>query len=234
MKGRERESGLAPPRLPPIEGPHIGSDEAGKGDYFGYLVVAAVCVEPEQEEVLRRIGVRDSKRVADSVARRMAADLKSLIPFDVVRISPRRYNELYAELSNLNRLLAWGHARAIENVLERAPAALVVSDQFGDEQFLREALMRKGRQVTLVQTPRAEQDPAVAAASILARAVFLETLEALSARVGTALPKGATHVKDVARELYRRGGENLLREVAKLHFRLTRQLREADHGRPEP
>jgi ribonuclease HIII len=233
MTGRRREDLSAISGLPAVQAPHLGSDEAGKGDYFGYLVVAAVYVEPDHESMLHQMGVRDSKRVADGVARRLAAEIKSAVPFDVVRISPRRYNELYAEFRNLNRLLAWGHARAIENLLERAPARLVVSDQFGDEQFLREALMAKGRQVRLVQTPRAEQDAAVAAASLLARAVFLETLDALSARVGLQLPKGSTHVIDAARELYRRGGEGLLGEVAKLHFRVTRQVSALERPRHE-
>jgi len=207
-------------------GGRIGTDEAGKGDYFGYLVVAAVYLEPHHEDALRAIGVRDSKRMSDGAARRAAHAVKAQVPCDVVRISPRRYNELYIKLRNLNRLLAWGHARAIENLLERAPARVVISDQFGDEQFLQQALMRKGRQVRLVQMPRAEQDVAVAAASILARAEFLDTLEALSRRVGVTLPKGSTHVIETAKELWRRGGDELLGEVAKLHFRVTRQAHE--------
>jgi len=223
----EKRRNPALPRLstPLIEGAHIGTDEAGKGDYFGYLVIAAAYLEPQQAESLRELGVRDSKRMSDASVRKAAGQIKDKFPHDIVRISPRRYNELYAELRNLNRLLAWGHARAIENLLQRSPATLVVSDQFGDEQWLREALMRKGRQVTLLQTPRAEQDLAVAAASVLARAVFLETLDALSTRIGIRLPKGSTHVMDTARELWRRGGEELLSEVAKLHFRVTRSLR---------
>ena len=211
---------------PGIEGPHIGTDEAGKGDYFGYLVVAAVFVEPPQHDALRQMGVRDSKHMSDGAVRKAAKAVKAALPFDVVRISPRRYNEMYQEVRNLNHILAWGHARAVENLLERCPARLVLSDQFGDEQWLRDALMQKGRQVTLVQTPRAEQDAAVAAASVLARAVFLETLEQLSRRIGVTLPKGSTHVIEVARQLYRRGGEALLGEVAKLHFRVTREARQ--------
>jgi ribonuclease HIII len=220
-----------PPASPdaPV-GPRIGTDEAGKGDYFGHLVVAAVHVEPGQEESLRALGVRDSKRMADSVARRLAGEIKARAASDVVRISPRRYNELYAKLRNLNHLLAWAHARAIENLLARAPAPLVISDQFGDEQWLRQALMRRGRHVLLVQTPRAEQDLAVAAASVLARAAFLEGLEALSARVGLTLPKGATHVTGAARQIWLRGGEELLGEVAKLHFRVTQKLRQGEPG----
>lgn len=217
-------AGAGPPR---IEDAHIGTDEAGKGDYFGYLVVAAVRVEPQQDDELRALGVRDCKRMADSVVRTVARKLKGRVPCDIVRISPRRYNELYADLRNLNRLLAWGHARAIENLLQRAPARVVISDQFGDEQWLRQALMSKGRQVELVQAPRAEQDVAVAAASILARAAFLETLETLSHRVGVTLPKGSTHVMDAARQVWGRGGEQLLAKVAKLHFRLTRKLRQS-------
>jgi len=211
---------------PEIEGPHIGTDEAGKGDYFGYLVVAAVFLDPEHEEALRRVGVRDSKRMADGAVRRLAEAIRAQLPHDIVRISPRRYNDLYAKLRNLNHLLAWGHARAIENLLERAPAGLVISDQFGDEQWLRQALMGKGRQVRLVQTPRAEQHLAVAAASVMARAVFLETLDGLSARIGLTLPKGSTHVLDAARDVYRRGGEELLAQVAKVHFRVTRSVRQ--------
>lgn len=210
--------------VPGIAGPHIGSDEAGKGDYFGYLVVAAVYLDGEQEDDLRELGVRDSKHMSDGVARRLSAQIRARLPHDIVRISPRRYNDLYAKLGNLNRLLAWGHARAIENVLEHAPARLVLSDQFGDEQWLRQALMAKGRQVRLVQTPRAERDLAVAAASVLARAVFLETLDQLSQRIGLPLPKGATHVVDAARVVYQRGGEELLGEVAKLHFKTTRSV----------
>ncbi|HUT74689.1 MAG TPA: ribonuclease HIII [Armatimonadota bacterium] len=209
-------------------GPRIGTDEAGKGDYFGYLVVGAVYVEPSQEASLRELGVRDSKRMSDQVARRLAGEIVARVPSEIVRISPRRYNEFYTKLRNLNHLLAWAHARAIENLLARAPAPLVVSDQFGDEQRLRQALMRKGRRVTLVQAPHAEREVAVAAASVVARAAFLETLEALSARVGVALPKGATHVIATAREIRRRGGDELLAEVAKLHFRVTQQARQGD------
>ncbi|UCH34142.1 MAG: ribonuclease HIII [Armatimonadota bacterium] len=230
MRQRHHHSSAAPNRLPEIRGARIGTDEAGKGDYFGYLVIAAVYLEPDQDDSLREMGVRDSKRMSDSVVRRVAGTLKAQVAHDVVRISPSRYNELYAKLRNLNRLLAWGHARAIENLLERASAPLVVSDQFGDEQWLREALMRKGRQVTLVQAPRAEQDSAVAAASILARSVFLETLEALSAEVKVSLPKGSTHVIETARDLWRRGGEDLLGQVAKLHFRVTKSLRQVPMG----
>ena len=101
----------------------IGTDESGKGDFFGPLVVAAFFMPEGQEQVLRRLGVKDSKRTSDARCREIAETLKRSYPYySVVTVGPEKYNELWAKLRNLNRLLAWGHARAIENVLERVPA----------------------------------------------------------------------------------------------------------------
>ncbi len=214
--------------FPPDRG-HIGTDESGKGDFFGPLVIAAFYVPEGQDDVLRTLGVRDSKKTADRRAVELAGLLKKSYVYSVVAIGPEKYNELYAKLRNLNRLLAWGHARAIENVLERVPAEKVITDQFGDERFVRNALMQKGRTITLVQQPRAEEDPAVAAASILARAEFLTRLRSLGAEVGAELPKGASaEVEAAAVRLVRAKGPAILEKVAKTHFKTTvRVLAEA-------
>ncbi|MBE3597374.1 MAG: ribonuclease HIII [Limnochordaceae bacterium] len=213
--------------------PRIGLDESGKGDYFGPLVAAAVAVlNGAVERQLARMGVRDSKRVSDGSCLRLAAELAGMVPHEVVVIGPARYNELYARIRNVNRLLAWAHARALENLLARAPVGLVIADQFAsDPRRLAGALMRRGTAVELRQAPRAEADLAVAAASILARARFLEELERLSQQVGVKLPKGATHVEPVARELVERGGVELLGSVAKLHFATTGRVA-GDAGAP--
>jgi ribonuclease HIII len=204
----------------------VGSDESGKGDYFGPLVVAAVALHRVQWPVLRELGVRDSKSLTDSAAAALAAQVGEAFPNEVVVIMPRRYNELYADLRNVNRLLAWAHARAIEEVLARTPeATAAVSDQFGDESLIRDALFKRGRGIELVQMPRAERDPAVAAASILARAEFLRRLRRLSRDVGVDLPKGASSAVDAAaRALVAARGEEALRDVAKLHFRTTQRV----------
>jgi len=197
---------------------HIGTDESGKGDFFGPLVIAAFFMPEGQEGVLRELGVKDSKRISDGRARDLAESLKKAYPFhSVVTIGPEKYNELYDKLRNLNRLLAWGHARAIENILERVPAGKAVTDQFGDEKFVRNALLKKGRDIDLVQQPRAEEDAAVAAASILARAEFLTRLHFLSKDAGVDLPKGASAmVEDAAVKLIREKGPEILGKVAKL------------------
>jgi ribonuclease HIII len=218
----------------PAEPGRIGSDESGKGDFFGPLVIAAFFMPEGQEAVLRGLGVKDSKRTSDARVLEIAETLKNNYPFhSVVTIGPEKYNELYDKLRNLNRLLAWGHARAIENILERVPAGKAVTDQFGDERFVRGALLKKGREIELVQMPRAEEDPAVAAASILARAEFLTRLHFLSKDAGVELPKGASDlVERAAVELVREKGPGILDKVAKTHFKTTvRVLAAAGAGR---
>ena len=210
--------------FPPDRG-HIGTDESGKGDFFGPLVVAAFYVPEGQDEVLRTLGVKDSKKTTDRRTYELAGLLKKSYVYSVVAIGPEKYNELYAKLHNLNRLLAWGHARAIENVLERVPAEKVLTDKFGDERFVRNALMQKGRTITLVQQPRAEEDPAVAAASILARAEFLNRLRGLGDDAGVELPKGASaEVEAAAVRLVREKGPGILDKVAKTHFKTTERV----------
>jgi len=202
----------------------IGTDEAGKGDYFGPLVVAAVHVTDETGQKLRQMGVRDSKKLSDGKVRELADAVKGLCPHAVVAIGPEKYNELYDRIQNLNRLLAWGHARAIENVLATVPCGRALSDQFGDEQYLLQALLKKGKSIRLEQRTRAEEDTAVAAASILARAEFLKRLETLSAKWEVRLPKGATHVQEAGHSFIARHGRQALSQVAKVHFKTTETI----------
>jgi ribonuclease HIII len=209
----------------PSEPGRIGTDESGKGDFFGPLVVAAFFMPEGQEDILRELGVKDSKRTSDARCREIADVLKKGYVHSVVAVGPEKYNDLYRKLRNLNRLLAWAHARAIENILERVPAGKAVTDQFGDEKFVRNALLKKGRTIELVQMPRAEEDPAVAAASILARAEFLTRLRSLSRETGADLPKGAsTQVEEAAVRLVREKGPDILERVAKTHFKTTARV----------
>lgn len=207
--------------IPPEPG-RIGTDESGKGDYFGPLVVAGFYCPPGQDEVLRELGVRDSKLVSDNRCREIAETLRRGYRHAIVAVGPERYNELYAKLLNLNRLLAWGHARAIENILERLDCRQAVTDKFGDERYVRQALLARGRTIDLVQKVRGESDPAVAAASLLARSEFLNKLQALGRDWGMDFPKGASlQVEAAAAEFVRRHGRGNLAKVAKVHFKTT-------------
>ncbi len=203
----------------------IGIDESGKGDYFGPLVIAGAHVTPDQEAQLRDLGVRDSKTLSDKRAGILAAHIRTLCTTTLVTIGPERYNSLYASLKNLNTMLAWGHARAIENLLETVTCEQVIADQFGNARFLNNALMQKGRTVKLIQKPRAEQEMAVAAASIVARAEFLRRLQDLSSRFAITLPKGASmQVISAGKAFVEQYDAATLSQVAKLHFRTTQKV----------
>ncbi|HEK85230.1 MAG: ribonuclease HIII [Candidatus Saccharicenans sp.] len=209
----------------PSEKGHIGTDESGKGDYFGPLVIAGFFLPEGQEEVLRELGVKDCKRLSDNRVMELARLLKKGYLYSIVTIGPERYNLLYSRLKNLNRLLAWGHARAIENILEKVNCREALTDQFGDERWVKEALLKKGKKINLIQKTGAEEDLAVAAASILARAEFLVRLEALSLETGLKLPKGASNlVEEAGVKLVKRDGTKILVRVAKLHFKTTDKI----------
>lgn len=203
----------------------IGIDESGKGDYFGPLVIAAVFVDTSSEADLALMGARDSKKISDGRILEMAPDIRQACRHSVVAIGPQRYNELYAKIRNLNRLLAWGHARALENILQQVDCSLAISDQFGDEQLILNALQAKGKKIRLVQRMKAETDLAVAAASVLARAEFLHRLQRLSQEIGTSLPKGASPAVELAaRMVIKKHGRERLGAVAKLHFKTTERV----------
>lgn len=204
----------------------IGIDESGKGDYFGPLVIAAVFVDATTQRELKLMEVRDSKKIADGRILELAPDIKTICPHSVIAIGPQKYNELYARIRNLNRLLAWGHAKALETLLDRGVTCeRAISDQFGDERLILNALQEKGRKIVLEQRPKAESDLAVAAASILARAEFLIRLKRLSSEVGTTLPKGASPAVELAAKMViKKHGRDRLGSVAKLHFKTTKAV----------
>lgn len=214
-----------------IELPVIGTDESGKGDYFGPLVAAGVYVDEPCAKQLIACGVTDSKNLTDQrnseLAQRVSAMCRGR--FAIIEISPERYNDLYEqfrkEKKNLNTLLAWGHAKAMEEILSRVDCNHAIADQFADESFILSKLQEKGKKLQLTQMPKAEQNIAVAAASVLARARFLEKLAKLSSEYQIELPKGASRtVIEIAKKFVDMHGRDSLRKVAKLHFKTTREV----------
>lgn len=203
----------------------IGIDEAGKGDYFGPLVIAA-CFSNEKIDIeFGKIGLRESKNISDSRAFTLENIIKRISPFEIVAIGPEKYNELHKKMRNLNRLLAWGHSRALENLLAKTNPLEVIADQFGDKRLIENALMNKGRSVNLTQRHKAEAVPAVAAASVLARAEFLRRLDGLSKQYGVKLHKGAGPPTDEAgRRFIEIRGREALAKVAKIHFKNTAKI----------
>ena len=208
--------------------PHAGSDESGKGDYFGPLAVASVYVPTrEVAEALVRAGVRDSKALAPGLVGPLASLVKARCPHAVVTIAPPTYNETYARFGNLNHMLAWAHARAIEDLLAQTGVVPVLVDQFA-RGVLQRHLMPLGKQADVREKVRAESDVPVAAASVVARAEFLAGLARASRKIGFPLPRGAgPAVTQAAREVVGEKGFEALGKVAKMHFAITHGVRGA-------
>jgi len=208
--------------------PHFGVDESGKGDLFGPLVIAGVYVEADLARHLRDAGVRDSKGIGSDRKIRDLAEVirKSGAPSEMIVIAPEKYNQLYKSIGNLNRLLAWGHARIIENLCARVPGCpRALSDKFADARVLQKALMEKGRGIQLDQRTKAESDYAVAAASILAREGFINWLDKHGEELGVELAKGVSaKVKASAAEIIAQYGPTMLPKVAKMHFKTASEV----------
>jgi len=207
---------------------HIGTDEAGKGDYFGPLVIAGVSVDEDSASRLLALGVRDSKQLSDARILSLAEEIKKICHGHghIVAYRPERYNQLYQEMLNLNLLLATAHAQVIASLQKRTASRLALVDQFSHEPLVLAALQRMNCDIAVEQRPRAEDDIAVAAASIIARATFVLQIEELSQSIGVQLPKGAssTMIVTVGHEIVARAGRDALGKVAKLHFKTTQEI----------
>jgi ribonuclease HIII len=208
----------------------IGTDESGKGDYFGPLVIGGVHVDSKTKDLLLNLKVRDSKKISDNVIKDLDYRIRSACIYSVVVVGPEKYNLLYQKMKNLNSLLAWGHARVIENLLLRVECKKAISDQFGSEEYIKNALMEMGKKIELVQMPGAEADLGVAAASIVARAEFLRRMEKLSEECGFLLPKGASEqVDSAAQKLVEQLGKDSLNRFTKLHFKNTLRVMKVEN-----
>lgn len=204
---------------------YIGTDESGKGDFFGPLCVAGVMVDENNRKIFQDLGIKDSKTLKDDQMIKMALQIQKHSTFSVVCMSNAKYNELYRKFKNLNKLLAWGHARVIENILEKKPCEYALSDKFGDESLIQNALIKEGKKIKLDQRVRAESDIAVAAASVLARATFVQKMKQMENFYGCKFPKGCNNqVKTSAKVFIEKYGKQRLDEVCKAHFKTYNEV----------
>ncbi len=200
----------------------IGSDECGKGDYFGPLIVCAVKLTPQMAELLSGGRIADSKTLSDKLIQTLAGALRERVPNAVARLDPPDYNAEHARLGNVNELLADLHAKAIQALYE--PGLHVLIDRFAKESVM--ATRLKDLDITLEQRPRAESNLAVAAASVIARDEFLSAIAELSSEQAVELPKGAGAQVDAAgAEFARLHSFEALNKVAKVHFKNTDKVR---------
>jgi len=206
---------------------YIGTDESGKGDYFGPLVIAGVYATSESANYLRALDVRDSKDLSDTQIKQMALEIKAKkeIIYDLILVSPEKYNQLYEKIGNLNRLMGWAHAKVIENLLNKCDAKEVISDKFGNEKLIIDALQQKGREINLTQITKAEKFIAVAAASILAREAVVDWFYYQSKKFKVEIPKGSSaEVERIAKKIFEDYGSETLTKLVKLHFKTSKKI----------
>lgn len=223
---------------PERDKPHGGSDESGKGDYFGPLVVACCYVDEALSAQLREIGARDCKQMTDKSVLAVGSKIRHLLGpsrWAFVKIGPAAYNRLYAKIKNINRLLAWAHGVCIESLLEKQPSCpRVVVDQFAPtETVIKRALKERGRKIRVDQRHKAESDVAVAAASVVARELFLRSLISSLPDYGLAaateedpvgaIPKGSSdpRIRELAERCVWANGPKWVMDHCKAHFQTT-------------
>ncbi|MDP3830401.1 MAG: ribonuclease HIII, partial [Ignavibacteriaceae bacterium] len=201
---------------------YIGTDESGKGDYFGPLVIAGAYINESIRLKLPLNEIKDSKLLTDENILKLAPRLRNLLDdkFDIVMVTPQKYNQLYKSFNNLNKLLAWGHSTVIENILKKQNTKTVISDKFADDRLILNALKEKGKLVDLIQTTKAERFLGVAIASIIAREKFLHWFINVKKKLNLTLPKGASSsVNKTAKEIANNSGKEYLENLVKLHFK---------------
>ena len=204
---------------------YIGTDETGKGDYFGPLVICAMYVDPKSQVFLQNTGVKDSKELTDQNINKIAKQIKKELPnnFNIILITPEKYNQLYEKFQNVNKLLDWAHSKAIENLLETFDCKTVITDQFSKRELTISNNIKFSK-INFIQTPKAERYIGVAAASIMARNAMNNWFNKKE-KEGYNLLKGASsNVKERAKEIVQRYGQNKLITLAKLHFKTTNQI----------
>lgn len=224
---------------PTLTSPHAGSDESGKGDYFGPLVVCCAYIDENLSAQMQELGIKDCKQMSDKAVLTAGAKARALLGpdgYSVVKLGPAAYNRLYAKMRNINRMLAWAHGTAIEELLtKRSGCPRVVVDQFAPtEATILRALKPLGKKAEVVQRHKAESDIAVAVASVIAREIFLRDVAKMSEEIfGSAppaegeekpkVPIGSSDpkVRALAEEMVRKEGPVWLMNHAKAHFQTT-------------
>lgn len=209
--------------------PHAGLDESGKGDLFGPLVVACVIADGTAVRTWMEKGIQDSKNIA-SDARIFALEKEirktSGVVVKTLFAGMEKYNALHGKFgANTNKLMAWMHATVLKEALGAKPVDWGMLDQFTKQPLVQRNL--RGVPIELRMMPKAEADPVVAAASIIARALYVRQMVKLSKEAGEPLLRGASaEVKKQAARLVGKFGPEALSRFAKTHFKTAAEAKQ--------
>ncbi|MER2077483.1 ribonuclease HIII [Psychrobacillus psychrotolerans] len=206
----------------------LGSDETGTGDYFGPITVAACFVSSEQVELVKALGVKDSKMLTDDIMRKMAPDLMATLTHSVLVLKNEKYNDIQSRGSSQGKIKALMHNQALKHVLKKMDSekpAYILIDQFAERGIYYNHIKTEKeivRENVLFSTKAEQLHVSVAAASIIARYAFLKEMDRLTEIAGTTIPKGASaKVDEIAAKIYLKHGEEFLKSITKWHFANT-------------
>lgn len=206
----------------------LGSDETGTGDYFGPITVAACFVSSEQVELVKALGVKDSKMLTDDIMRKMAPDLMATLTHSILVLKNEKYNDIQSRGSSQGKIKALMHNQALKHVLKKMDSekpAYILIDQFAERGIYYNHIKTEKeivRENVLFSTKAEQLHVSVAAASIIARYAFLKEMDRLTEIAGTTIPKGASaKVDEIAAKIYLKHGEEFLKSITKWHFANT-------------
>lgn len=208
-----------------IDTEYIGTDETGKGDYFGPLVIAGFYINEGNSDFIAYLGVKDSKLLTDPQINNIAQQIISKYPtsYSSIVLEPEKYNELYNKFLNVNKLLNWGHSKVVENMLSNHSTSTVITDQFSKNP-LEISKSKKYSNVNFHQMTQAEKYLGVAAASIIARYKMNMWFEKIE-NEGFRIKKGASaNVEFAAKSILEKHGKQVLERLVKLHFKTTNKI----------
>ncbi|WP_276869935.1 ribonuclease HIII [Lactococcus taiwanensis] len=207
----------------------IGTDEVGNGSYFGGLMVTASFISEENLPFLKAIGVADSKKLTDEKICQIAPSLIEKIPHVALVVEPQKYNKVIASGYNAVSIKVALHNQAIyllEKQLKHQPEHVIIDAFTSATNYQKYVNKEQNHPLTTVTllTKAEDQFFAVAVSSIISRFLFLENLKKLSKEVGLVLPSGAGALSDqVAAQIIKTYGIEMLEHVAKLHFANTQK-----------
>ncbi len=205
---------------------HMGTDEAGSGDFFGPMTAAAAYVEESKIPLLKELGVRDSKSMSDESVLHVADQIiAAKIPYSLLVLHNPKYNELQKKGWTQGKMKVMLHFHAIQNVLKKINIEEldgIVVDQFAERRVFQRHLTSEKKKLPekmYFLTKAESYSIAVAAASILSRAKFLKEMDRLSKDIGFKLPKGASKLVDEqAAKIIAAKGKTVLYDYVKIHF----------------
>ena len=208
----------------------IGSDETGCGDFFGPVVVVATYVNKNKINELTKLGIKDSKKITDSKILEIAPQLMKDIPYTFYVLCNKDFNDLVLNKNyNMVQIKTILHNKVLMDLNNKYHPDYkhAVIDKFVNEKKYFSYL--KDDETTLINikfyTKGESKCMSVAAASVIARYIFLKEMDKLNNISGYNLHKGAgIEVDNQIKQIIEEKGKEYLYNIAKISFANYKKL----------